>query len=262
MCNVNERVLIGMDSNARNILWDNQVRHSQYAANHRMGDLLVDIFQECQLLVLNDGTSTFHSSCSSSALDVTACKVDNCTSWKVIDDDIRSDHSAIIIQIGKEELRQKLVVADWKNMDWNEYEKQSESALADLVTKWTDNDVDCKEMNQQITEVLVGLNEKLVPVKVVCKQSKPWFTGELSDQLKKQKQTKKKCRRRSTPRNYAEYYEVLRKTEEMIEEANQQWWEKEVSKLKTASQADKWKINNRSITNSDTRMEIQPVTID
>ena len=140
-------------------------------------------------------------------------------------------------------------------MDRNEYEKQSESALADLVTKWTENDVDCKEMNQQITEVLVGLYEKLVPVKVV------WFTGELSDQLKKQKQTKKKCRRRSTPRNYAEYYEVLRKTEEMIEEANQQWWEKEVSKLKTASQADKWKINNH-ITNSDTRMEIQPVTID
>ena len=219
------------------------------------GDLLVDIFQECQLIVLNDGTSTFHNSSSSSALDITACKVDKPTSWKVIDDDIRSDHSAIITQIGEEELRQKQVLADWKNMDWNEYEKQSESALADLVTKWTENDVDCKEMNQQITEVLVGLYEKLVPVKVV------WFTGELSDQLKKQKQTKKKCRRRSTPRNYAEYYEVLRKTEEMIEEANQQWWEKEVSKLKTASQADKWKINNR-ITNSDTRMEIQPVTID
>ena len=44
VCNENERVLVGMDPNARNLLWDNQVGHSQYAANRRMGDLLVDIF--------------------------------------------------------------------------------------------------------------------------------------------------------------------------------------------------------------------------
>ena len=123
ICNEKEQVLIGMDSNGRHLMWDNQVMQNQYAANRRMGDLLVDILQECQLIVLNDGTSTFRSCSCSSALDVTACKVDKPTSWKVIDDDIRSDHSAIITQIGRVEERQREVVADWKNMDWSEIRK-------------------------------------------------------------------------------------------------------------------------------------------
>jgi len=257
ICNENEQVWMeyGMDSNSRHLMWDNHVMQNQYAANRTMGDLFVDILQECQLIVLNDGTSTFHGSSCSSALDVTACKVDKPTSWKVIDDDIRSNHSAIIIQIGRVEERQREVISDWKNMDWSEYEKQSESALAELVTKWTQNDLDCRTMNQQITEVLTGLSEKLVPVKVVCEHSKPWFTRELSEQLKRQRQVKKTWRRRRTPRNEAEYHKVLKRTEEMITEAKQNWWEKEVNRLKTASQAEKWKIISRVI-NSDMKMGI------
>ena len=258
VCNENEQVLIGMDSNGRHPLWDNHVTQNQYAANRRMGDLLVDILQDCQLFVLNDGTSTCHSSSCSSALDVTACKVDKPTSWNVIDDDIRSDHSAIIIQIGRVAGRQREVVADWKNLDWSEYERQSESALAELITKWTQSDLDCRTMNQQIIEVLTGLTEKLVPTKVVCEHSKPWFTRELAEQLKRQRQVKKMWRRRRTPRNDAEYHKVLKRTEEMITEAKQNWWEKEVNKLKTASQAEKWKIISR-VTNSDMKMGIQPV---
>ena len=232
VCNENEQVLIGMDSNGRHPLWDNHVTQNQYAANRRMGDLLVDILQDCQLFVLNDGTSTCHSSSCSSALDVTACKVDKPTSWNVIDDDIRSDHSAIIIQIGRVAGRQREVVADWKNLDWSEYERQSESALAELITKWTQSDLDCRTMNQQITEVLTGLTEKLVPTKVVCEHSKPWFTKELAEQLKRQRQVKKMWRRRRTPRNSAEYHKVLKRTEEMITEAKQNWWEKRLTSLK------------------------------
>ena len=116
-------------------------------------------------------------------------------------------------------------------------------------------------MNQQITEVLTCLSEKLVPTKVVCEHSKPWFTRELSEQLKGQRQVKKAWRRRRTPRNEAEYHKVLKRTEEMISEAKQKWWEKEVNKLKTASQAEKWKIISR-VTNSDMKMGIQPVKMD
>ena len=101
----------------------------------------------------------------------------------------------------------------------------------------------CPEMNRQLTEALTNLGEKLVPVKVICAHSKPWVTRELSDQLKKQRQVKRKWKRRRTPRNYTEYQEVLKETEQMIDAAKHDWWENEVGKLNTVSQADKWKIN-------------------
>jgi len=54
---------------------------------------------------------------------------------------------------------------------------------------------------------------------------------------------KRKWKRRRTPRNYTEYQEVLKETEQMIDAAKHDWWENEVGKLNTVSQADKWKIN-------------------
>ena len=45
----NENVLVGMNTNGRNSLWDNYIIQNQFAANHRMGDILLDILIENQL---------------------------------------------------------------------------------------------------------------------------------------------------------------------------------------------------------------------
>lgn len=53
---------------------------------------------------------------------------------------------------------------------------------------------------------------------------------------------------------------MLKETEQMIDAAKHDWWENEVGKLNTVSQADKWKIN--WITNPDKQMGTQPVKAD
>ena len=91
---------------------------NQYSASRRMGDILVDILIDKNLEILNDGSPTYHSTNSSSALDITACKGDMPTSWRVVDDDIRSDHSAILIQLGRDGPIERVCIKDWSKMNW------------------------------------------------------------------------------------------------------------------------------------------------
>jgi len=98
----NMNVLVGMDANGRNRLWDNQIIQNQFSTNRRMGDLLLDIINENYLEVLSDGSATYQTESCCSALVVTIYKSDESASWKIINDEIRSDHSAILIQIGND----------------------------------------------------------------------------------------------------------------------------------------------------------------
>jgi len=210
---------------------------------------------------LNDGSPTYHSTNSSSALDITACKGDMPTSWRVVDDDIRSDHSAILIQLGRDGPIERVCIKDWSKMNWEQYEQDSKPVLEELIVRWDQKKINSKTMNEQLCQALTDLAGKLVPEKVICKHSKPWFSQELSDQLKKQNATKRNWKRRRSQRNYILYQDTLKETENMIEASRRAWWEEEVSKLDSASQPLKWKIINR-LTKPDLPTGIQPVKRD
>ena len=92
-------------------------------------------------------------------------------------------------------------------MEWDRYESQSAEVLKKLVAGWNDDSIDSKTMNIQLTGALLALSEKLAPVKNICTHSKPWITTELSTQLKKQQEVKKKWKRHRSPKNYQEYHE-------------------------------------------------------
>ena len=180
-------------------------------------------------------------SCSSqqgAALDITVAKGilgELTTSWRVLDDDIRSDHSPIEFVIGDEPGTQRIRCKDWKSMDWDEYEKASE-VLQDLISEWDSAEVDPQQMAQQLVGVLTTISDRLVPEKNVCKYSKPWVDKELSDQIKQQRKTKCMWKRRRSPRNYAKYQEMVHKTENMVLQAREKWWEAEIMRLEAAPQ--------------------------
>jgi len=110
ICKQNSNVMVGMDANARNLLWDDNLMASQYGASRRMGDLLNE-FLDCSCLqILNDGTPTYITESSRSALDITACKCNQPTKWKVVDDDIRSDHRVIITEVGADRPAERITV--------------------------------------------------------------------------------------------------------------------------------------------------------
>ena len=68
ICSGNPRVVLGMDANARSVLWDDDVRADSSRATKRMGELLVDILLDNGLEILNDGTHTYHKGQYSAAL--------------------------------------------------------------------------------------------------------------------------------------------------------------------------------------------------
>ena len=94
-------ILVAMDANARNMLWDDG--DCGYGVSRKTGDVLLEALLDNQTEVLNDGSHTFHESNYSAALDLTVIKGLQTTcpvKWTVLDDDINSDHSLILTSVG------------------------------------------------------------------------------------------------------------------------------------------------------------------
>ena len=209
VCSDHEKVLIAMDANARNMLWDNNLLANVYSVSRRMGDILLDCLIANRCLVLNDGSPTHYTSSGGSALDVTVCKCDVPTSWKVLKDDIGSDHSAILIKVGRVGPQEKVYVKNWKEMDWVKYKERTTKVLEALLRDWDQDQISGEEMNAQLIQALLQLADELVPVRIICKHTKPWISKELSDQLQRQRMAKMRWKKRRSARNYAEYQNTL-----------------------------------------------------
>jgi len=217
VCSENERVLIGMDANGRNRLWDDAILEYQYSMNRRAGDILADILVDNGLEVANNGLATYHGRDGhSSAIDITATRGISHewpVEWRVLEDDVRSDHSPILFQTGSSRGLQHVQIKDWKNFDWDKYEELSTEVLHGVIDTWDKQKMDSNSMNQVLTDALTELANKVVQTKTVCKHSKPWFNRKLAEQLKKQNDVKKQWKRHRSPRKYQA---ILSETEEMI----------------------------------------------
>jgi len=263
ICSENPRVVLGMDANARNILWDDEVRADSSRATKKMGGMLVDIILDNGMEIMNDGTHTYHKGQYSGALDVTAVRgvqSEFPVSCRVLEDDIQSDHSAIEFNIGEVTSEDRIERQDWKNMDWDNYEQATQTALERLLFEWENDDPDVDEMTRSLTATLRDIADGLVPTKVICKHSKPWITKELTEQLKTQRQARRKWKNQRSPRNYAVYQKIVKDTEKMIAEVKQRWWESEINRLEEASNEQKWKILER-LTDPCVRMGVQPIKV-
>ena len=121
VCLENNNVIIGMDANARNSLWDDNSVARSGSESKAMGDELLEAIIENKLESLNNGEPTHHSEARSSAIDVTIAKgitKDIQVTWQVLKDPVRSDHSHIQIQVGGNESMGVLEIKDWNKMDW------------------------------------------------------------------------------------------------------------------------------------------------
>jgi len=194
VCSENERIVLGMDANGRNRLWDGGVFENQSCTNRRMGDILADILVDNKMEVANNGSATHHCrDGQDSAIDVTATLGIGDVwpvEWRILNEDVRSDHSPILLEIGSSQRIQRVQVKDWKNFDWAVYEEMSADVLHRVMEAWKTQDMDSDQMNQVLTDALNDMANRLVQTKTVCKHSKPWFDERLAQQLKKQKAIK------------------------------------------------------------------------
>ena len=115
ICHENEMVVLAMDANARNKLWDEEVGSS--GTNKNMGDLLQDILLQNDMEVLNDGTQMYHKGSTVlpwASLHAKGCRLNSQSN----DDDINSDHSPVITLIGESTTEAVVCKKDWAKMDW------------------------------------------------------------------------------------------------------------------------------------------------
>jgi len=132
--------------------------------------------------------------------------------WSVVEDELKTPHEGILIQIGEKEKSVRHEVIDWKHFDWDGYKAASRVELADLKEKWNqDVELDCDSMLQSLTDSIQTCVDKVATVKIITSRSKPWVNREVSEQLKKLMKQRKRCPLRKSRLNIAEYEKIRKK---------------------------------------------------
>jgi len=115
------QVVICMDANSRNILWDDScIGLSPSQRSVQMGVKLENIVNKYDLHIHNNGTATYRSGDITTAPDVTLStgltKYGN-INWSTVDYDFRSPHDGIVLEIGTrvDSFRKELI--NWKCFD-------------------------------------------------------------------------------------------------------------------------------------------------
>ena len=256
-------ILIAINANSRSTLWDDMCAGiSQSRRSVQMGSKLEDIIDKYGLEALNTGCPTYRSGNITTAPDVTLIRGSwqrSKVCWSVIDDDLRSPHEGILIDIGDRVEFERKEVIDWNKFDWEAYCNVTGPCLQKLYDHWvSDIDIDIDKMASELISTVENCVEEIATRKIVTKHSKPWISPTISSQLKLLRKMRKKCRHRKSPFNISEYKKLQKDTKDMLDRAESEWLQLELKKLSEASEREKWKIIRR-LTNDTIVAEVQPV---
>ena len=256
-------LLIGMDANSRSNLWDDTcLGIPQCRRSVQMGNKLEEILDKYGLQVLNSGCPTYRSGNVATAPDVTLTTgiwQRNEIRWSVIDDDLRSPHEGILIDIGDKVEPSRKEIIDWKTFDWNKYQVATGISLRNLYMKWTvETDIDVDDMAGELASHIEKCVNDIATRKIVTNHSRPWISTDIAMQLKLLRQQKKKCRNRKSQANMSEYIRLRDETVEMLNKAERDWRQLQFEKLSVVNDSQKWKIIRR-LTNEPNVPEVQPI---
>ena len=257
-----KRIVICMDANARNSMWDNEAAFlNKNRVSKKMGVRLQEMIEKHNLFVHNTGIQTYHSGHHSSAVDVTlslgVC-IEQKTKWTVIDDELGTPHSGILFDIGSK-IEDKKIVIDWDNFDWDTYEEETGVRLKALHEMWNREPSSVQEKEDLLRTTLQDIVKQNAKTKVITKYSRPWINPKISASLTEVRNHRKQFKKHRSPKN-RQLYENKR-DEVMVEmEIAQEKWriEKCEEIAKAESDKEKWKKINK-MTNTDIRFDIQPL---
>jgi len=80
----------------------------------------------------------------------------------------------------------------------------------------------------------------------------------VANQLKRLRQLWRKARLGKSPRNVEELIKVQKNTDEILKNAEYDWWLTECEKLQGPNEHEKWKITNK-LTNQSSYSTVQPI---
>lgn len=179
------------DANAAHPIWDNNCQKITKRA-----DTIKDFLEDNSLMTLNTGSPTHLSYSKSRAIDITATKINifNELNWTITDDNCGSDHLMILIK--REEQDRTITYKDITNYKLaikklNEYNNDEINKITSL-----------QQANKLFQDTLSMNTRKM---KINKNKTKPWWTSEIQDQLKKRKEHLKRYIANMTYSNYIEH---------------------------------------------------------
>ena len=169
---------------------------------------------------------TYHSGEAESAIDVTL-SIGICDNyqnkWRVIEDELRSSHSGILLEVGGSPCVERTLVIDWSKFDWEKYQNKSKLALTSLVDEWKKSDISVDEKAVQIQTNLSKLVEEIATKKTISNYSRPWFNQDLSAKLAELRELRKKFLRHRSMRNKKSYEDLRENVVGLLEMAKEEW---------------------------------------
>ena len=265
---VNMPVIIMGDLNARSYSWEyfhtpetletDRDRFTSFENGVKLEEAAISL----DLTILNTGTPTRHLKGVFSSPDITIVhgNIPNKITWLSHPNHLTSllsDHFPIICQF--EPLTQPKPRSAWNlsEADWHTWS----DTLTPLIDKWiaefpphlTHPDL----LAQQYSQIVLNAAEKVIPKKVLCSHSRPYFTPALKATLAKMRDANRAFRRRRDPNKYQLLQIAIQNFRNELEKAKETWWNTlctSLNKVKT----DKWKIINKILKGS-TMAPVQPL---
>jgi ribonuclease HI len=214
------------------------------------------------LTILNTGAPTRQRKGVYSAPDITVVhgKIPNKITWLSHSNHLTSllsDHFPIICQF--EPLTKPKPRSAWNlsEADWHTWSE----TLSSLIDKWisefpphlTHPDV----LAQQYSKIIMDAAEKVIPKKVICTHSRPYFTPDLKAALANMRSANRAFSRRRDPNKFQLLQIAIQKFRQELETAKDTWWNSLCTSLNNIK-ADKWKIINKILKGS-TMAPVQPL---
>ena len=204
----------------------------------------------------------YHSGDHISAIDVTLsfgiCD-DHKTKWSVLEDELRTPHSGILLEVGDSMVKERVSVINWEKFDWRKYEEQSKDKLSHMLETWKNRNISGEEKFEMLKENLHNLVESLAEKKTITRHSRPWIGAEISAKLNELRECRKRFMRHRSLSNKHHYEEKRNKVVIEIDNARERWRVSQCERIaKAESDKEKWKKIN-FMTNTVTRMDIQPI---
>ena len=178
--------------------------------------------------------------------------------WKVQHEVyLNSDHRLISFEFGEETSIEVLERFDFKNTDWDKYEKECSEAVEEWLEGRRyggkiDDDYD------SFLQVLHRLVVSNIPKKKVCKHSKGWWTTKLTELSKSFRKAKHAFSKRKDQSNEAKLEEIRNMFKEEVFKARDEYLDEVVKLMDPKKPGEFWKVVNRAKSNNSKGV-IQPI---
>lgn len=224
------------------ILGDFNAHHSLWGAsnNDPFGNHLVDLIDDLNLCVLNDGSATRRSrpGQSLSFVDISLCSpsLSSLLSWKCIPSSYGSDHFPILVSLPNANNRSvpslsPLLQYNLHNCDWSSYSNLIEEKVTSLPKVSKQNLNSSYDSLLSIIQLSADATFKRKNVASNKIPSPPWWDHECTMAIKKRSAAEKLCRDNLDMNNYLNYKNITAATKRLLKKKKKAGWERFCSSM-------------------------------